>query len=105
MAKFFLAFRGGKPSSPEGFERMGEAWMGWMSALGGALSEKGAGFGMSRFLTAPDREEACAEPLSGYSIVEAADIEAALDLARSNPIFEFGGTIEVIPAMEMVEHG
>lgn len=95
MPKFFLAFRGGTPKTPEEGQKMMADWCGWMDRLGSRLVDKGAGFGKSRFLSAADREEKAGDALSGYSIVEAADIEAALDLARKNPIFSFGGSIEV----------
>lgn len=101
MPKFILAFRGGMPKSPEEGQKMMADWNGWMEQLGSHLVDKGAGFGKSRFLSAPDREEKVGDPLSGYSIVEAADIEAALDMARKNPIFSLGGTIEVAECMQM----
>ncbi len=101
MSRFILAFRGGMPSSPEEGQKMMADWNSWMDDLGSALVDKGAGFGKSRFLEAPDREAKAGDPLSGYSVVEALDIEAALDMARKNPIFRLGGTIEVAEAMEM----
>jgi len=101
MPKFVLAFRGGMPKSPEEGRQMMADWNGWMEKIGPALIDKGAGFGKSKFLSAPHREEKSGDPLSGYSIVEAADINAATDLARSNPIFSLGGTIEVAEMMQM----
>jgi hypothetical protein len=101
MPKFVLAFRGGMPKSPEEGQKMMEDWNAWMAGLGAALTDKGAGLGKSRFLSAPGVEGTAPGPLSGYSVVEAADIEAALKLASKNPIFDLGGTIEVAPAMDM----
>lgn len=101
MPRFILAFRGGMPKSPEEGEQMMTDWNAWMAKTGDALVDPGAGFGPSRCLATPDREESCGDPLSGYSVVEAGDIEAALDIARGNPIFALGGTIEVAPLMEM----
>jgi hypothetical protein len=101
MPRFTLAFRGGVPKTPEEGEKVQADWSAWMEALGPALVDKGAGFGKSRFLAAADREERCGDPLSGYSVVATDDIEAALALARRNPIFTLGGTIEVAEAMQM----
>ncbi|MEX0955462.1 MAG: hypothetical protein WDZ83_09650 [Rhizobiaceae bacterium] len=101
MPKFMIAFRGGMPSSPEEGQRMMLDWNAWMEQLGPALVDKGAGLGKSRFLAAADREQQAGDPLSGYSTVEAPDIDAALDMARSNPIFSLGGTIEVAEMMQM----
>lgn len=101
MPKFILAFRGGMPSSPEEGQKMMTDWNAWMDEFGPALIDKGAGFGKSRFLAAPDKEQKSGDPLSGYSVIEALDIEAALDMARKNPIFSLGGTIEVAEMMQM----
>lgn len=101
MPKFVLAFRGGMPKSPEEGQKMMADWNAWMDALGGALVDKGAGFGKSRFLAGPDREQKAGDPLSGYSVVEAADFDAAVDIARKNPIFALGGTIEIAEMMQM----
>ena len=101
MPRFILAFRGGMPKSPEEGQKMMTDWNGWMDGLGSSLVDKGAGFGKSRFLTGQDREEKTGDPLSGYSVVEASDIDAALDMARRNPIFALGGTIEVAECLQM----
>ena len=101
MPKFFLAFRGGMPKSPDEGQKMMADWNAWVAGLGPALTDKGAGFGKSRFLTAPGVEGTVTGALSGYTLIEAADIEAALAIANKNPIFNLGGTIEVAPVMEM----
>ncbi|NVK34876.1 MAG: hypothetical protein HWE23_10380 [Rhodobacteraceae bacterium] len=101
MARFVLAFRGGMPKTPEEGQKMMEEWTRWSEGLGTALVDKGAGFGKSRWLMASDKQGRGSDPLSGYTVVEAADIEAALDLARPNPIFSLGGSIEVAEAMQM----
>lgn len=101
MPKFILAFRGGMPKSPEEGQKMMAQWNAWMAAVGIALVDKGAGFGKSRFLTGPNQEGKAGDPLSGYSIVEAADADAAVELARKNPIFALGGSIEVAELMQM----
>lgn len=95
MSHYLLAFRGGMPKSPEEGEKMMQAWTAWMADLGDALVDPGAGLGKSRFLTGPGQEDTAGDALSGYSVIEAADIEAALEIAGRNPIFSLGGTIEV----------
>lgn len=101
MPKFILAFRGGMPKTPEDGQKMMTDWNAWTDDLGPTLVDKGAGFGKSRFLATPDREEKSGDPLSGYSVVEASDINEALDMARKNPIFSLGGTIEIAEMMQM----
>ena len=89
------------PKSPEEGQKMMTDWNAWMASLGSALIDPGVGLGKSRYLTAPGVEGTVTGPLSGYSLIEAADIDAALTLAGKNPIFSLGGTIEVAPVMEM----
>ena len=42
-----------------------------------------------------------ANPLSGFTIIEASDMDAAHDLATGCPILESEGTIEVAEMMSM----
>jgi hypothetical protein len=101
MPNFVLVFRGGMPKSPEEGQKMMTDWNAWMASVGAALVDKGAGFGKSRFLTAPGKEGQIDGAVSGYTIISAPDIEAALAIASRNPIFDLGGTIEVAEAMQM----
>ena len=101
MPKFFLAYRGGMPKSPEDGQKMMDNWNAWVADLGPAMLDNGSGLGKSRFLTGPGVEGPVVGALSGYSMIDAPDIEAALKMASMNPIFAFGGTIEVAPALDM----
>ena len=42
-----------------------------------------------------------ANPASGYSLIEAADLDDALAKAKGCPILESGGSIEVAVAIDM----
>jgi hypothetical protein len=42
-----------------------------------------------------------ANPASGYSLIEAADLDDALAKAKGCPILESGGSIEVAEAIDM----
>jgi hypothetical protein len=101
MAKFILIFRGGMPKNPEEGQKMMTDWNAWMAGLGAALVDPGAGLGKSHYRTAPGQAGTCPSPISGYSLVEAQDMDAALQMADANPIFGLGGTIEVAEAMQM----
>ena len=81
MPKYILAFRGGMPKSPEEGQKMMTDWNAWMDELGERLVDPGAGFGKSRFLVGPAEEGSAGDPLSGYSVVEAVDMDAALEMA------------------------
>ena len=40
-------------------------------------------------------------PLSGYSIITASDIDAALTLAKGCPVLDSGGSVEVAETIDM----
>ena len=42
-----------------------------------------------------------ANPLTGYSLLTAADINAAVALAKGCPILDAGGSVEVAEAIDM----
>ncbi len=101
MPKYVLAFRGGMPKSPEQGQKMMMDWNAWVADLGLSMIDKGAGFGKSRFLTGPGQEGRLDGALSGYSVIEAGDMESAMAMASKCPIFDLDGSIEVAPWMEM----
>jgi hypothetical protein len=88
-------------SPEEGRAHMGK-WMEWMNSLGAAVVDRGLPLGKS-MTVGPDgvTEGGGANPLSGFTIVEAEDMSAALEMAGRCPHVEIGGTIEVAPALDM----
>jgi hypothetical protein len=102
MPKFIFAYHGGKkPESPEeGMEFMAR-WRQWSSEHEAAFETKGAPVGMSKTVSANGvADDGGSNPLAGYSVLDVADMEAALEIAKSCPHVEHG-TIEVAPLMDM----
>ncbi|WP_339915458.1 YciI family protein [uncultured Brevundimonas sp.] len=103
MSKFVFAYHGG-PSSmtpEEGKAHMGK-WMGWMESLGDAVVDRGLPVGKSK--TVGPRgvtDDGGSNPLSGFTIVQADSIDAAVEMAKRSPHVEVGGTIEIAPALDM----
>ena len=57
---------------------------------------------MTKVLTANGVSSASSpHPIAGFSILEAADMGAALELLKDCPHFDFGGTLEVSEMMQM----
>ena len=104
MSRFVLVFRGGMPKTPEEGEKMMTDWNAWMGELGDALIDPGAGLGKSRFLTGPGKEEVAGDPLSGYSVIEAADIEAHQVVLRPARTFCQQGAATVEMALVEIDH-
>ncbi|MEL6808481.1 MAG: hypothetical protein AAFO97_11925 [Pseudomonadota bacterium] len=104
MPKFKFAYHGGgMPETPEEGARMMAAWNEWYSEMGEALVDGGAPVGQSMTVSlggvAPDGG---ANPLSGYTVVQADTIEAACEMAKGCPMIADGsGSVEVAPVIDM----
>jgi hypothetical protein len=103
MAKFVFAYHGGKaPSTPEEGKKVMAAWTKWFGGMGKALVDGGGPCGMSKTVSSNGvASNGGANPLSGYSLVEAKDIDAAVKMAKGCPILSDGGSVEVAEAMKM----
>ncbi|WP_412565081.1 YciI family protein [Thalassobius sp. MITS945101] len=103
MPKFMYIYHGGKaPESPEEGAEVMAAWNAWFEGMGAAVVDGGNPAGMSKSVSASGvAEDGGANPVSGYSLVNAADHDAAVEMAKTCPILSDGGTVEVAEAMEM----
>lgn len=104
MPKFMFIFHGGgRPETQEEGERVMAAWQSWMAGIGTDLVDGGNPAGMSKTVTATGVEDnGGANPVSGYTLINAVDMDAAIEIAKSCPILVGGGgTVEVAEAMEM----
>jgi len=104
MAKYVFAFHGGgAPSSPEEGEKVMAAWGAWMASLGENLVDPGAPVGASTTLSrAGATEGGGANPLSGYTVVQADSMEQAMEFGKTCPMLDApDGSIEIAEVMEM----
>ena len=104
MPKFVLAYHGGKSSmsKEEGQEHM-KKWKSWMDGMGDAVVNRGWPVGKSKTIGSDGRvsDGGGPNPLSGVSVIEADDFEAALEMAKKSPHLDIGGSMEVAEAMDM----
>jgi hypothetical protein len=77
-----------------------DAWGAW---LGAAAIDGGNPVGPSSTVKADGSvvSDGGANPASGYSLIEASDIEDALAKAKGCPLLAAGGSVEVAVAIEM----
>ncbi len=104
MPKFmFIYHGGGRPETAEEGEKVMAAWGAWMEGIGADLIDGGNPAGTSKTVSANGvADDGGANPVSGYTLVNAADMDAACKIAASCPILDGGqGTVEVAEAMEM----
>lgn len=103
MAQFIFVYHGGaKPSDDVDVAAIMGKWQAWMGGAGDAFVNMGAPVGMSKTVSSAGvADDGGSNPTSGFSIVQAADIDAACELAKGCPIHESGGSVEVAQMMEM----
>lgn len=104
MAKYLFVYHGGKhPETDDEVKRVLDAWGQWFASMGAAVVDGGNPVGKSSTVN-PDgsvADNGGSNPASGYSLVEAGDLDDALTKARGCPILEAGGTVEVAEALDM----
>lgn len=102
MAKYIFAYHGGKaPESPEEGAEVMAKWNAWLGGLGDAVVDGGNPAGPSKTVSASGvSDDGGANPISGYSLVQADSIDQAIEMAKGCPIMDHG-TVEVAEAMDM----
>ena len=104
MAKYLFVYHGGKKAeSEEDLAKGLDAWGKWFGSMGAAVIDGGNPVGESSMVNADGSvsNNGGANPASGYSLIEAADLDDALAKAKGCPILESGGSIEVAEAIDM----
>lgn len=104
MTKYLFVYHGGSVSTtPAEQARVMDLWGRWFGAMGAAVVDGGNPVGQSHTVLPSGAVAAHggANPASGYSIVQAASLEAALAHAKGCPILQAGGSVEVAPVIDM----
>ncbi|MGI9608360.1 MAG: hypothetical protein ACR2P0_19680 [Acidimicrobiales bacterium] len=104
MPKYVFAYHGG--GMPESEEEQAEhmaAWGAWFGANEGAFVDMGAPTGAAMTVgPSGTAEGGGANPLTGYGLVEAADMAAACAIAEGCPIVGLsGGSVQVAETFEV----
>ena len=102
MSNYIIAYRGSKkPATPEDGQAHMARWQAWVADLGDAVVNPGTPCMHAKTVSADGVTDSDPEiALTGYSIVEAESMEAALEIAKSCPFLEMG-TLEVAEQMSM----
>jgi hypothetical protein len=103
MAQYMITYPGGdRPSSSEeGKEHMAK-YMQWLSSLGDSgVSPANPLKGTSTVNPNGSVTAGGTTSMSGFSIIEAESMEAALAVAKACPFLEIGGSLEVSELMKM----
>lgn len=105
MAKYVFVYHGGSaPESEEEGDSVMQAWNDWFGSLGAAVVDAGYPTGESATVDSGGSSTpgGGANPVTGYSIISADNLEAAVAIAKGSPQLAAGGTIEVAEALDIM---
>ena len=96
MPHFIFAYHGGKrPENDAEIAAEMARWESWFDSIGGSVIDPGNPVGLSKTVSADGVvDHGGANPISGYTIIYAPDMDGAIEVARACPIMG-SGTIEV----------
>jgi hypothetical protein len=93
---------GNQPSSPEEGKRHFAKYKEWLSSLGdAAVSPANPIRNTSTVNSDGSVTTGSTTSMSGYTIIEAESMEAALEIAKACPFLEIGGALEVSELLQM----
>lgn len=97
MARFLVTYHGaGMPAGAEEQQQAAAAFGAWVASVGSALVDPGAPLGRTTTVSGGGEAEGpAAGPASGYSILEAASMEEAVELVRAHPFVARGGSLQL----------
>ena len=97
MANYLLVYHGGRmPESPEEGAKIMQAWTDWFGVLGGALVDGGNPVSQVRTIASNGSvSNGGVNPSSGYSVIKADSLDAAVALAKGCQVLGGGASIEV----------
>jgi len=104
MAKYLLVYRGGSmPESPEAQAQVMAAWTAWFGQLGSALADGGNPTSQGKTINPDGSVTGDGRPsVSGYSIISADGLDAAIRLAKGCPVLQGGASIEVCETLDVM---
>ena len=104
MPKYLYVYHGGSvPKSEDEAKRVMDAWGAWFGQMGNAIVDGGNPVGASSTVKGDGTvsNDGGANPASGYSLINAENMEVALEKAKGCPILAGGGSVEVAEAIDM----
>jgi hypothetical protein len=104
MAKYLFVYHGGEnPKTEEEVAEVLDAWGSWFGTMGAAVIDGGNPVGQSYTINGDGSatDNGGANPATGYSLIEASDLDDAKAKARGCPILNANGTVELAEAIDM----
>lgn len=103
MPQYVIVYLGGdQPTNPEEGKQRYAKYMEWLSSLGETAVSSANPFKNTQTIN-PDGSVSTGSitSMSGYTIIEAESMDAALVVAKACPFLEIGGSLEVSELAQM----
>jgi hypothetical protein len=111
MSEFVYLYRGGEAGrSPEKMQQSMQKWIAWFKDLAEKGHVKNQGHPLERegkVVKGPQKSvidgpfAEAKDVIGGYSLIEAKDLDQAVELSKGCPILEVEGAVEVRPVMQL----
>jgi hypothetical protein len=104
MTNFVLLYTGGgMPESEEEGAAVIAAWGAWYGRLGEAIVDGGNPFGAAKNVSADgvDDGPVSSPPITGYTIISADSLDAAVAQVQDHPHLNYGGQVSVFETFQM----
>jgi hypothetical protein len=103
MPRFAIVYLGGEqPATPEEGKQHFAKFQQWLSSLGEAAVSPANPF-KDTHTVHPDGSvtSGSTTSMSGYTVIEADSMDSALEIAKTCPFLDIGGSLEVSESMQM----
>jgi hypothetical protein len=111
MSEFVFLYRGGEAGrTPEKAQQMMQKWMTWLKGLAdkGHVKDQGQPLEPAGKLVKGKRKVVTDGPFAetkdvvgGYTLIEARDLNQAVELSKGCPVLEVDGAVEVRPVAKL----
>lgn len=103
MKQFVLVYLGGnQPASAAEANAHFEKYFGWLNSLGDTVIIPTIPLKDTHTISSEGAiEEGGSSAMSGFTVIKAESLQAALDIAKSCPFLEIGGSLEVSEMMQV----
>ena len=104
MAKYLFVYHGGgHPETEAEVKEVMDAWGNWLGSMGAAVVDGGNPVGKSTTVLPGGKvaSNGGANPASGYSLIEASDLDDAITKAKGCPVLTSGGSSELAETFDM----
>ena len=103
MTQYFIAYLGGEqPSSPEAGAQHMKQYRAWLASLGNAAVSPANPLKATKTVNSDGSvSNRSTTSMSGFTIINAESMKAALAIAEACPFLDVGGSLEVSELIEM----